>query len=233
MRWVVLTPTFAAGLVVVVAAAMAAPTHTVQLTTRPFRGQPCATPGCVSGKGTTASRPGSKRLVNPARVPATHMAGGQLPAVSGAGHNVLVQYRTLGQGRNGDFTGQLILASRTAQPLSNWVLQFSYPGQIRMVWGRPPLPAGQHSVTVTSGQYPSGGWAGWSGGRVVQIVFSVSGQAGPPAGCTIDGQPCHVSSSQAGQGPGGGGYGSGSGYGDGSSYGGGSYGGGGYGGYGG
>lgn len=225
MRWVVLTPTFAAGLVVVVAAAMSAPTHTVDLLTKPFRGQPCATPGCVSGKGSPASRPGSKRLVIPARVPASHMAGGQLPAVGGAGHNVLVQYRTLGQGRNGDFNGQLILASRTAQPLSNWVLQFSYPGQIR-VWAGQSQQSGQHSVTVTSGQY-GGGWAGWSGGRIVQIVFSVSGQAGPPATCTVDGQPCNYRKTLPGQGAGGGGYGGG--YGSGGGYGGGSYGGGSYG----
>ena len=217
MRWVVLTPTFAAGLGIVVAAAMAAPTHSVVLSTRPYSG-PCAVQGCraTGGPGTLASGPGSKRLVNPARVPASHAAPGQHAVASAAGHGVLVQYRTVGQNRDGSFVGQLILASRTAKPLRNWVLQFSYPGQVR-VWGGPPQPPGQHSVTVTAGQYPyGGGWAGWSGGRIVQIVFSVSGQAGPPASCTVNGQPCHYTSF-GGHAPGG--YGNGSGAGGGGSYG--------------
>ena len=220
MRWVVLTPTFAAGLGVVVAAAMAAPTHTVQLTTMP-KSQPCATPGCVSGKGTLAARPRPKRLVAPARVPTPSTAHGATP--SAAGQHVLVQYQTVRQDRSGSFVGQLILASGNGQPLRGWVLQFSYPGQIR-VWGGRSESAGQHSVTLTAGQYSyGGGWAGWSGGRIVQVVFTVSGQAGPPASCTIDGQPCRYSS-QPGPGPGDGGYGSG-GYGGGRGSGGGSYGG--------
>lgn len=191
MRWVVVTPTFVAGLGVVVAAALSAPTRNLMLSTKPFKGTPCATVGCVpNGKGTLATGPKPKRIVIPARIPVHGTAQGR--AVTGAGRNVLVQYRTLGQDRNGNFTGELILASRTSQPLGTWVLHFSYPGDIAAVWGRPPLPPGQHSVTVSSADYStSGSWGNWSGGREVQIVFSVSGQPAAPSTCTVDGQTCH------------------------------------------
>ena len=209
MRWVALTPTFAAGLGIVVAAAMAAPARTVVLSMGPHA-RPCAIPGCRgrAGAGKVASKPGgTKRLVIPARVPTPGTS--RSAGVSGAGRDVLVQYRTVGQDHSGNFVGQLILASRTGRPLHNWVLQFSYPGQIR-IWGGPPQPAGQHTVTVTAGQYPyGGGWAGWSGGRIVQIVFSVPGQAGPPASCTVNGQPCRYTSSLPSQDQPQGGYGGG------------------------
>jgi len=206
MRWVVVTPTFAAGLGVVVAAALAAPTRSVVLSTRPFEGKPCATAGCApNGKGTLATRPGTKRIVIPARIPAPGTAQGQ--HATGAGLDVLVQYRTTSQYQNGDFTGLLILASATGQPLPSWVLHFSYPGQIMAVWGRPPLPPGQHSVTISSEQDPSGSW----GGRQVWIAFTVSGQAGPPATCTVNGSACHFTSfgghSSSGYGGPGGAYG--------------------------
>jgi hypothetical protein len=189
MRWVVVTPTFVAGLGIVVAAALAAPTRSVTLSTAPFEGSRCATAGCVpSGKGTLATGPKPKRIVIPARIPVPGTAQGQ--PVTGAGRNVLVQYRTLGQDQNGDFTGELILASRTSQPLGHWVLRFSYPGDIVAVWHRPPLPPGQHSVTVSSADYSSGSWGSWSDGHEVQIVFWVSGQPAAPSTCTVDGQTC-------------------------------------------
>ncbi len=204
MRWLVLTPTFVAGLVVVVAAAMAAPTRSVHFLPQPFSG-PCALQGCRSARGTgVLTRPKPKRLVNPVRVPASHAPAG------GAGQDVLVQYRTVGQYHSGGFFGQIILASGNSQPLQNWVLRFSYPGQIK-VWGGPPQAPGQHTVTITAGQFPSaGGWAGWSGGRVVQIVFSASGPPGPPASCTVNGKVCRYTPTLPSQDQGGG-YGGGSG----------------------
>ncbi|MGE5137781.1 MAG: hypothetical protein ACM32E_33405 [Gemmatimonadota bacterium] len=192
MRWVVVTPTFVAGLGVVVAAALSAPTRNLTLSTKPFKGTPCATVGCVpNGKGTLATGPKPKRIVIPARIPTPGAAQGQNAARSG--QNVLVQYQTVGQDGSGDFIGRLVLASPAGRPLGSWVLRFGYPGEIRWVWGRPPLPPGQHSVTITSVQYSQSRWSG-SGSHEVQIVFSVSGQQGPPAICTVNGSACHFTS---------------------------------------
>jgi hypothetical protein len=206
MRWVVVTPTFAAGLGVVVAAAMAAPTRSVLLSPRPDLGQPCPVKGCgsVNGKGMLATRPGTQ-LLAPKLVPnggSRALAGkGQPTAPSGAGsgslaaREVMVHYQTLRQDWGGDFIGEITLASRTGQPLGAWTLQFSYPsGRIAAVWGGAPLSHGPHTVTVSAGQYAGGS----PEGHQIQIMFSVSGQAGPPASCTIDGRACQYASGLGG-----------------------------------
>jgi hypothetical protein len=205
MRWVVVTPTFAAGLGVVIAAAMAAPARSVLLSPRPDLGQPCPVKGCgsVNGKGMLATRPGTRLLI-PTHGPnggSRSLTGKGQPTVpAGAGgslaaREVMVQYQTLRQDWGGEFIGEITLASRAGQPLGTWSLRFTYPsGQIEAVWGGMPLSHGPHSVTVSAGQYEGGAPAG----HPIQIMFSVSGQAGPPASCTIDGQPCHYASGHEG-----------------------------------
>lgn len=198
VRWVVVTPTFAVGLGVVIAAALASrvPGSVFRYNGPPDQGQPCAVKGCGSpGNGTLASaRPGTL-LLNPVL---HHPAGSQSGASGGpapaagpgtsapSSHDVIMQYRALHQEWNGNFIAEISFTSRTGQPLANWTLRVTYPGQITGVWAGQPLPHGTHSATVTSGQYPG------SGGQV-QILFSVSGRPGPPGSCTFDSQRCHYS----------------------------------------
>jgi hypothetical protein len=226
MRWVVVTPTFAVGLGIVVAAAMAAPTGSVVLSMKPYVGKVCPAGDCGgTGNGTLASRPGTRRLVVPARVPtpAPGTGHGRSVSATGGAGRMLVQYRT-SQAVSGRSAGLLTIASRTGQPLGSWTLTVSFPAsdQIQQVWAGTSLPHGPHSATVTSGQLTQAGngWGGWQGGHAGQIVFVVSGPSAAPASCTINGQSCQLTVVQGGQGYGGGGSGGGGNYGGEGGYGG-------------
>jgi len=187
-----MTPTFAAGLGVVIAAAMSANVPSNVLTFgKQFKGQPCATPGCVPDNGGLASAKPGQRLVKPSHSPsATSTRHGD--AQSGTLQTVAVRYQTLQQDGHGDFSGQIVIDSRPGHPLRNWTFQFTYPdAQIMEVWAGSPVPHDAHSATVTAQ-----GGSGWAGASQVQITFSVSGPAGPPAGCTFDGHACRYTVSQ-------------------------------------
>ncbi len=198
-----MTPTFAAGLGVVIAAAVGVPAPKVVLSTVPDLGQPCRLSGCGSGgNGTLATRPGTRPLLNsPQKRFGSSRAAAGPGGTAGSGvagrssGRVRVQYRTLGQDWGGGFTGEIILTSRSGKPLTGWTLTFSYPqGQIEEVWAGTLVPHGMHTATVSAAQYHPG----WFGSDQAAIMFSVSGRAAPPASCTINGHSCHFTISQGG-----------------------------------
>ena len=194
-----MTPTFATGLGVVIAAGLASnfSGSLLRYPTVPDTGMPCAVPACGSGKGSPASARPGKRLLPPVHSPAPPVrpSGHHTSAAraTAAAQGVVVMYQTLHEDGYGGFSGYILITSRTGQPLGNWTFQFTYPsGQITGVWAGTPVSHGAHSATVTAAQAGAAG----AGARQAQIVFTVSGPAGPPAGCSFDGRACQYTVSQ-------------------------------------
>lgn len=157
------TPTFAAGLGVVVAASLAVSmtAKTVLHFTSPDQQKctlrVCSTgPGPPGGVGTLASaKPGFRLL------PATRGPSGSPPhrsASSGgqgsghvAGSHVVIAYRTT-QKWSWGFDGQIMISGIPASSAGNWRLAFSYPGtSIVEVQGAQWVPTGQDSGVAEAG----------------------------------------------------------------------------------
>jgi hypothetical protein len=200
MRRVVMTPTFATSLGVVIAAVLASASGQGGFRfTGPDKGVPCPFPHCATPSPITpaSARPGSLL-----QAPQHEMqAGGSgQQAVAPATRylhpaNVRVAYQTISQERRGSFYGQIKLSSRSGRPLRNWVFRFTYPSRrIQTIWPG-QFPHGAHTATVTSQEY--GRVSLWSHGVVI-IVVSVTGSPGPPAGCTFNGRPCHYLTGRSG-----------------------------------
>src|SRR5215831_8303931 len=147
MRRVVVTPTFAAGLGVVIAAVLAYPmTRTVisygarpPAGTAPCVGSDCGT-GTQDGGGTPAARPG-RRLASPAPA-AKHPQPSVPPATGGgasaSGQQPVMHFQTLHRWPGG-FVGQITITGSGVQASAHWQLRISY-GSARIIGvrGRPP-----------------------------------------------------------------------------------------------
>ena len=206
VRRVVVTPTFAAGLGVVIAAGMAYPMTKTVISyggAPPAGGGSCLTAKCVGdGSGELATaRPGHRLKSATSRDPSA------APAPSGGGNIAagpppVMQYQTLREWQSG-FFGQVTITDSGGSAQANWQLHLSYgSAHIIGVWGGKWIASGNHAVVVTPD-----GWDGTShnGSSSVQVVLAVSGQAGPPSGCTFNGRTCQTSQagyhSQAGGSP--------------------------------
>jgi hypothetical protein len=159
-RRLMVTPTFAAGLGVVVAAGLA-----VSMTSRTVlhfsgpEGKPCVIRGCVTGAnrspgaGTPASASPGKRLVpstlgpeNSAR-PSPSFTGGHGGEDSRhhSGSKVVVDYETT-QRFSWGFDGKITISGLSDSALSTWRLGFNYPGtRIVEVQGAQWQPTGDDS----------------------------------------------------------------------------------------
>ena len=199
VRRVVVTPTFAAGLGVVIAAGMAYPMTKTVISyggAPPAGGGSCLTAGCVGdGSGDLATASPGERLETPSPA-ATSPDPSAVAAPSGggtvaAGPPPVMQYQTLRQWQSG-FFGQVTITDSGGAAQGNWQLHLSYDSaHIIGVWGGKWSASGDHAVVVT----PDGGdGTSHNGSSSVQVVVAVSGQAGPPSGCTFNGRTC-----QAGQ----------------------------------
>jgi len=186
VRHVVVTPTFAAGLGVVIAAAMAYPMAKTVISyggTPPAGGNRCQLEGCVGG---TDGR-GSPATASPGKRLAPHSS------VSGAGGTVaagqpVMHYQMLRQWQSG-FIGQITITDFPGSAPANWRLRLAYQSaRIIGVWGGRWAPSGDHAVLVT----PNGSGRSPSGGGHVQVVVVVSGSPGPPTGCVFNGQACRM-----------------------------------------
>src|ERR1017187_10025062 len=175
LRRLVFTPTFAAGLGVVVAAGLAVSmtARTVLHFTGPDQQKYCTLKVCPKGPnmpggvGTLASAKPGFRLLPATRGPSgssqprSTSSGGQ-----GSGHvagsHVVIVYRTT-QKWSWGFDGQIMISGIPASSLGNWRLAFDYPGtSIVEVQGAQWVPTGQDSGvaeagTSTSSAPPSGG----------------------------------------------------------------------------
>jgi hypothetical protein len=205
MRRVVVTPTFAAGLGVVVAAVLAYPMQTVFSYVAPGAlgqgGLRCGQDGCsqqpaptgkpepfgAAGGALNPSPPASAR-------PAGHGDGS--PAPSGqhtgtggtAAAQPLLSYKITSKWQGG-FWGQITITFPGAPP-ANWHLRFGYPG--RHILGMNPdshLAPNGHAAVVRSSDYAAGSGPD---GRTFAVGVGVQGVPTHPARCSFDGQACHI-----------------------------------------
>jgi hypothetical protein len=198
VRRVVVTPTFAAGLGVVIAAGMAYPMTKTVISyggAPPAGGESCQTAGCVGdGSGELATASPGQRLETPPPV-AKSPDPSAAPAPSGggtvaAGPAPVMQYQTLRQWQSG-FFGQVTITDTGGSAPANWQLHLSYDSaHIIGVWGGKWTPSGDHAVTVTP---DTGDGTSHDGSTSVQVVLAVSGQAGPPSSCDFNGRACQTS----------------------------------------
>jgi hypothetical protein len=161
LRRLMVTPTFAAGLGVVVAAGLAVSmtAKTVLHFSNPEQGKPCAVRGCVTGPnlpggtGTLASAKPGVRLVPTTSGP--ERSAGPSPSFTGgdsgedskrdAGSQVVVDYQTT-QRWSWGFSGKIVISGLPASSLTTWRLEFDYPGtRIVEVQGVQWQPTGQDS----------------------------------------------------------------------------------------
>jgi Cellulose binding domain len=175
------TPTFAAGLGVVVAAALA-----VSMTARTVlhfsgpEGKPCAVPRCAPGTelpgsaGTLASAKPGIRLVPTPQGPkrsaqpspsVTQGRGGE-DSKQGTGSQVVIDYQTTQQWSWG-FYGQIVISGLSRSSLNTWRLGFDYPGtHIVEVQGAQWQPTGDNSgVAAPEGSSDGSAWSGSSQSR--------------------------------------------------------------------
>lgn len=211
VRRVVVTPTFAAGLGVVIAAGLVAPmTRNVTYTAGP-PGLRCQHEGCVApgaGAGILASASPGDRLLTPSKRPAR--SAGRTPhphpAASGAsgasGHGAssgsgvaaakvtTMRYATLQQGDSG-FIGKIVIAIPPGKATADWTLRFAYPdAHIVGVWGGQWTAVDAHTALVRPLDWQRA--TASQDGQEVEILFSAVGTpAGRPPSCSFDGAACH------------------------------------------
>jgi Cellulose binding domain len=205
LRRLVVTPTFAAGLGVVVAAGLAANmSRTVLHFSSPFPGQQCPAGGCRPAHphgGTPASvRPGvhiSPGQPNPgpgagARRPGAMGGVAQLPG--SGGHQVTISYQLTKQW-SGGFADQIIITGMAGPQYRTWTLAFGYPGaRISSVQGARWQPGNADWGVARSSAGPDTAWPGEPGGPGgrdgVRLTVILSGRPVEPVGCVFDGRPC-------------------------------------------
>ena len=201
MRRVVVTPTFAAGLGVVVAAVLAYPMQTVFSYVAPGAsgrsGLLCTQDGCVHQSGTGKPSPfGVGGALNPAS-PTPAEPGGDGPSASpgqragGSDGAAVVQpklsYKVTGRWHGG-FWGQITITFPGAVP-PEWRLRIGYPtGHILGMRPSSHLAPGGHAAVVRSTDYSGGSGPG---GRAFTVGVGVRGRPAHPQRCTFNGRACH------------------------------------------
>jgi hypothetical protein len=200
VRRVVVTPTFAAGLGVVIAAGMAYPMTKTVISyggAPPAGGGSCLTAGCVGdGSGELATaRPGQRIESPPPAAKSPDPSAAPAPSGGGtvaAGPPPVMQYQTLRQWQSG-FFGQVTITASGGSAQASWQLHLSYDSaHIIGVWGGKWTASGDHTVVVTP---DSGDGTSHNGSSSVQVVLAVSGPAGPPSACTFNGRACQTAPS--------------------------------------
>jgi len=205
MRRVVVTPTFAAGLGIVVAAVLAFPMQTVFSYVAPGAigqgGPRCGQDGCShqplpTGKPEPFGAAGG--TLNPSAPasakPADTGDGSPTPSgqQTGTGDTTVAEpqlsYKITSKWQGG-FWGQIIITFPGAVP-ANWHLRFGYPGG--HILGMNPnsrLAPNGHAVVVRSTDYATGTGPD---GRIFAVGVGVQGVPTHPARCSFDGRPCHI-----------------------------------------
>jgi hypothetical protein len=192
----VVTPTFAAGLGVLVAAVLAyqmgMPSFRVSMPR--WNGQRCANAGCARAPGPagpgSASVKGGQRLSDPASAAAAG-ASSERSASAGKAAGLarpVVSYRTLGS-ESGSFLGHLTIRFRGGAP-AHWRLRFSYSqARIERVWGHVQWRLrNQHTAVVTG----TGAAGASAAGQEVKLWFDATGSASAPDACVVNRVACHI-----------------------------------------
>ena len=207
LRRLVMTPTFAAGLGVVVAAFLAANmSRTVLHFSAPIPGNQCTSGDCHAQQphgGTLASaRPGVHITPSApsASGPATGLQPGSTPSVAGgsgapqpsAGSQpVSITYQQV-EHWPGGFADQITISGLGGTGARSWSLAFGYPGS--RIAGVQGAGARWEPGSPGAGVARGVAWPRWGQARdsadPVRLVVIVNGQPGAPSGCTLDGAPC-------------------------------------------
>ena len=195
LRAMLMTPWLAAGVGVVLAAALALHGPRTELTYTPAN--PCPPEGCgvsvpgqggggtaLSGPAPNAAAPGTRlkhgRKAVPAAGPAPHR-GGPAPAPG----PLVVRYRTV-QSRAGEFTGVITVTGQAVR--SGWRLTFQYPGAlVKSVAGLPWTRHGAEVIVI--GGAPTS--PGYTAGQA-RIRIRASGTPSRPTQCTFNGAACSI-----------------------------------------
>jgi hypothetical protein len=204
MRRVAVTPTFAAGLGVVVAAVLAYPMQTVFSYVAPGAlgqgGLRCGQGGCSHqsspagkpvpfGVGGGTLNPSPPAAAEPARNDGSPAPSGQQPGTGGTpAAQPHLSYKITSKWQGG-FWGQITITFSGAVP-ANWHLRFGYPGG--RILGMNPnshLAPNGHAAVVRSSDYATGSGPD---GRTFAIGVGVQGVPTHPARCSFDGRPCHI-----------------------------------------
>ena len=205
MRRVVVTPTFAAGLGVVVAAVLAYPMRTVFNYASPNDGSTCQVAGCginSQSGGQTASGPGS-RLPTPGPGGSRRGSSGSTshgnnaPAGGQAAAAPQLSYQTASKAHWG-FNGTIVISFKPKFAHQHWRLQFSYPSAriLKVSAGSNiQIQHNQHTALVASLNSPAHGTVP----RLVRVSIEVAGRPGPPGQCSFNGRGCHFGGQHAGQ----------------------------------
>jgi len=204
MHRVLVTPTFAAGLGVVVAAVLAYPVQTVFSYVAPGAsgrgGLLCTEGGCGH-----QSRPGRPSpfgvgggVLNPPS-PGAAESGNDGPAASpeqqtgGSGGGTAIaeprlSYRITSKWQGG-FWGQITITFPGAVP-ARWSLRIGYPtGHILGVNPSSHLAPNGHAVVVRSTDYTGGSGPD---GRTFTVGVGVQGVPTHPGRCSFNGRACHI-----------------------------------------
>jgi Cellulose binding domain len=195
MRRVVVTPTFAAGLGVVVAAALASSMQTVFSYAAP-NGPPCNSPSCgvpAQAGGEPAAGDGARLSTPTAMAPAAKGPARPAPPDNGAKPTPAavpeLGFRTSGRGPWG-FDATIYITFPRGAAHQVWRLRFGYPSaSILKLWVGRFLAHGVHTALVTSAD-----WSGQaSSHRTITFSIGVTGQPIAPPRCSFDGRACHIS----------------------------------------
>ena len=207
MRRVVVTPTFAAGLGVVVAAVLAYPVQTVFSYVAPGalgRGEmQCGQGGCsqspptgkpeplgVGGGALNPSPPAAAQPGQPADNDGSSAATSRQPTGTGGTETAQPQlsYKITSKWQGG-FWGQITITFPGTVP-ANWHLRFGFPrGHILGLNPDGQLASNGHAAVVRSSDYAAGSVPGR---RTFAVGAGVQGMPARPARCSFDGKACHL-----------------------------------------
>jgi hypothetical protein len=191
LRRVAVTPTFAAGLGVVIAAVIAYPLTKTVISygpEPPAAGHPCPVTACA----TTAPDRGGLATAKPGlRLAPSRPHRGMPARPAAAGPRPVMTYQTLREWQGG-FAAQVTITMPAGQVPASWRLRLSYrSAAIGSVWGGAWTARSPQVVIVTSPgpDDPASPGVG-SGAGEIRIYLAVTGTPGPPTGCALNGQPC-------------------------------------------
>ena len=177
MRRVVVTPTFAAGLGVVVAAVLAYPMQTV------FS---YVAPGTAGEGGMLCTQGGCAHQPGPGK-PSPFGVGGGAVNPSSPGHQPKLSYKITSKWQGG-FWGQITITFPQTVP-GTWWLRIGYPsGHILGVNPSGHLAPNGHAALVRSADYAGGSGPG---GRTFAVGVGVQGMPTHPGRCSFNGRACH------------------------------------------
>jgi hypothetical protein len=190
LRILVVTPQFAAGAGIVIAAVLAVDMPHAALSYGPNpQVRTCAPGGCATAKpspGSLATANPSVKL-KPARPKAAVPSVQAVTTPDQSSPRVDIMYQTIRTSRSG-FVGIIVIVIGSRQKLGSWKLAFAFSAaRVERVWGAGWQPDGNGDGGTVTGQ--PWAWPGQQAGTPRVVVFA-TGTPSKPVSCTFDGATC-------------------------------------------